>query len=931
MINALSTGLSRYIIGTRLNGAFAIMIMLLIAVGGTGLFALSSFRDGVTTTFTVNRISELLTDTYGDAEDFVTGGNETLADEARRGLEDLSLALGEINSLQGADGLAGLGEGLTLSFGNMIDAEFAVRESKERLEDIDAEFRRLVSELHTAEQSAFEESSTLDGELSRQAEESRRIASIARTMLENNSATKSSLFELLTTRDLERGPELMDAINGLFVSAIRLKKLSADRAAGEQVAEIARGLSAYRANIGDLLDLVVELQEIEHRVQTAQTGLGDAARQFLAAGEELSALAARSDSASMGETDAAAVASRLEVLSGLARLMQQVDEARISEIMLVTTGEQVHADALSDAVKTVFMGAMKLKKLIDDDDGRKALASMMEAAQAYRKGLGGLFDAVSGRTQAQLRFAELRQESIEMTTGVSRAVTEVAEAEMQAVEEITAASDEARSQLVIHRTALDRITELRLLTANAGTLLLEIAEADSIDYSGREAEIAGLGSSIGQALTALVDHARAAGLTHVGDLSDEMSALLSSYFDKIGELDRTVLGQIESRRDVDEALLAFETGFDDVLAGQREAMDSTFASARWGIVFGTLGALALSILLALTMTCSMTKPIRQIVDAFEAIRSGKLDLDVPGLKRGDEFSEVAQAVEQFRLRTGKIAALEGQFEKQVMSVVEKLAQSAQTMAGSSAGMQEAMQAASTATDSVAAASLQSAQNAAAVSTASGELGTAVDGVARRIDESRRIVLDASDRIDATRSTFKTLETSATRVSEVVGLIRDIAEQTNLLALNATIEAARAGEAGRGFAVVAAEVKALAHQTATATKDIEDHISSMTDSTHATAEAVDNFAKVMETLTEIASNVAAAAEEQAASTHEILANIQEVSSGARDVQGHGEALARTVRETGTAASTVERTASELRAHTDELSSSIDAFLNDVRAA
>ena len=69
---------------------------------------------------------------------------------------------------------------------------------------------------------------------------------------------------------------------------------------------------------------------------------------------------------------------------------------------------------------------------------------------------------------------------------------------------------------------------------------------------------------------------------------------------------------------------------------------------------------------------------------------------------------------------------------------------------------------------------------------------------------------------------------AQRVGDVVKLIEDIAGQTNLLALNATIEAARAGNAGRGFAVVASEVKSLAVQTAKATKEIANEISSVTE-------------------------------------------------------------------------------------------------------
>lgn len=188
--------------------------------------------------------------------------------------------------------------------------------------------------------------------------------------------------------------------------------------------------------------------------------------------------------------------------------------------------------------------------------------------------------------------------------------------------------------------------------------------------------------------------------------------------------------------------------------------------------------------------------------------------------------------------------------------------------------------------------------------------------AKREAESGRAVINAA--IEANRELSAHMENAAEvirrlndgteKIGTFLNVIRTIAEQTNLLALNAAIEAARAGEQGRGFAVVADEVRTLAQRTQQSTKEIQDIINSLEQSTREavtviqvgrglseqTLEQVGNAGGTLEAITSAVdiidsmnAQIAAAVEEQSYVAREISSKLDNVAGLASSANSAAE--------------------------------------------
>lgn len=124
-------------------------------------------------------------------------------------------------------------------------------------------------------------------------------------------------------------------------------------------------------------------------------------------------------------------------------------------------------------------------------------------------------------------------------------------------------------------------------------------------------------------------------------------------------------------------------------------------------------------------------------------------------------------------------------------------------------------------------------------------------------------------------TMESINQSATKISDIIGVIDGIAFQTNILALNAAVEAARAGEQGRGFAVVASEVRSLAQRSAEAAREvkvlIEDSVEKVSAGNRLVKEAGSTMSEVVSSVsrvTQIMAEITSASEEQQAGIEQV---------------------------------------------------------------
>ncbi len=455
------------------------------------------------------------------------------------------------------------------------------------------------------------------------------------------------------------------------------------------------------------------------------------------------------------------------------------------------------------------------------------------------------------------------------------------------------------------------------------------------------------GDSGRQKIKAIKDEAQA--LSDLGERAIDMA----NKGDKAGVIVFLEQQVDPARRKINGDLDNFVKNASDELGKEKRAaatiQSKTEAVLLWGGGIGLVVSIGILLWIALR---EVSRPMQGMASEMDKLAQGNLNIVVTGKERKDEVGTLARALDVFKQnalkardlaaaqeaeravkekRAAALEALTRSFEDKVGRLVAMLSSAATEMQATSQSMSSMANDTSGRSVTVAAAAEEASTNVQTVASAAEELSSSIAEITRQVAQSSKIAGKAVDDAKRTDGTVQALAAGAQKIGEVVTLIQQIASQTNLLALNATIEAARAGEAGKGFAVVASEVKSLANQTAKATEEIASQVEQIRTATTQAVEAIHGIGTVIDEINGIASAIAAAVEQQGATTQEIARNVQQAAAGAQEVTRNIASVKESSTASEAAASQVLSAAGELSKQAEGLTSEVNTFIAEVKAA
>ncbi len=340
------------------------------------------------------------------------------------------------------------------------------------------------------------------------------------------------------------------------------------------------------------------------------------------------------------------------------------------------------------------------------------------------------------------------------------------------------------------------------------------------------------------------------------------------------------------------------------------------------IIFGTLAAIAVGLLLGMILGRTIARPIRKMLPVFEELATGNLTGRLSVTSR-DELGQLAQKFNSSIEDLSRMIRLTGTQANQLHSDFGLLARDMSETAVSINQISSGIRGIKDQTGRQLTLIKENNEAVSNIRNTADELNNVIDTQASSVAESSAAVEEMVSNVASVASILKknsqdieTLTREAEKgrgdmrvISEVVAeiekdseglvaaveIIQSISSQTNLLSMNAAIEAAHAGKAGYGFAVVAAEIRNLAETSAEQGKKISKVLKNLkkqiADVSVKEAGSREQFARIMQIMESVKNQetiITQAMDEQLVGNNQVLEairEINEITSVVKEGSGH----------------------------------------------
>jgi methyl-accepting chemotaxis protein len=358
--------------------------------------------------------------------------------------------------------------------------------------------------------------------------------------------------------------------------------------------------------------------------------------------------------------------------------------------------------------------------------------------------------------------------------------------------------------------------------------------------------------------------------------------------------------------------------------------DAAYADARNLFIGLLVVAMIASIAAAIWISLTISRGLKNVSMAIDAVAIGDLDKDVV-VTTNDEIKDLVDTVNRMTANLRQTAALaetiahgdltvqhtalsdEDKLGHALIAMVERLrivvADTTAAIGNVAAGSQEL----SSSSEQVSQGATEQAAAAEQASASMEEMAANIKQNADNAAQTEKIARQSSRDAESSGEAVNKAVGAMQMIAEKIGIVQEIARQTDLLALNAAVEAARAGEHGRGFAVVASEVRKLAERSQGAAAEIS-QVSS--DTVKAAAEAGEMLGRLVPDIrrtAELVSEISAACREQDIGTAQINEAIQQ--------------LDKVTQQNASASEQISSTSEELASQAEELQQTIAFFRVD----